>query len=699
MATGESNSNRRHLPRPFQATTGHPAEFIPPLLVFQAEKKALMLHEYWPIFLMSTSMDLRSISHQGLRWQQSLSIAILPPSGRSAALNASSAELSSNLERLSSGKRINHASDDAAGLAVASGLSVTTRVYTQAVRNVNDGISFLNVADGATSALKDILFRLRELSTQSSNGTFSNAQRQSIDKESQALQAEYGRILETTSFNGNRVFGSGDVVVQAGVGADAALLVKLSSAESMSNSMSKGDGTFQAKHSFGTGHVPQSVAVSDFNGDGVKDLVTNDFNNNTVNVLLGNGDGTFQANQSFGTPTPRSVAVGDFNGDGKSDLVTTDDSDSIANVLLGNGNGTFQANQSLGTGHTPESVAVSDFNGDGKGDLVTADYGSDTASVLLGNGNGTFQAKQSFGTGINPVFVAMGDFNGDGRSDLVTADYFGNTASVLLGNGNGSFQAKQSFGASVPRSVAVGDFNGDGKSDLVTTDDSDSIANVLLGNGNGTFQAKRDLGTGYNPWSVSVGDFNGDGLKDLVTADAVYDTASVLFGNGDGTFQAKQSLGTGHTPESVAVSDFNGDGVQDLVTADRDGDTVSVLLGNGTTTTTTTTTASGLQPITGVSLATQQDALSAQGQIDDYLESVNKVSSTIGTALSRFQIAAHVASSVADVSQAAEARITDADVAENSAALVRNQILQQAASAILAQANQQPALALTLLRD
>ena len=214
------------------------------------------------------------------------------------ALNASSAELSSNLERLSSGKRINHASDDAAGLAVSSTLNATARIHTQAARNVNDGISFLNVADGATSALKDILFRMRELSTQSSNGTFSNAQRQSIDKESQALQAEYGRILDTTSFNGIRVFGSGDVVVQAGVGADAALLVKLSSGESVS---SKGDGTFQAKQSFGTGSVPVSVAVGDFNGDGKSDLVTADDNGNTASVLLGNGNGTFQAKQSFGT--------------------------------------------------------------------------------------------------------------------------------------------------------------------------------------------------------------------------------------------------------------------------------------------------------------------------------------------------------------------------------------------------------------
>ena len=241
-------------------------------------------------------------------------------------------------------------------------------------------------------------------------------------------------------------------------------------------------------------------------------------------------------------------------------------------------------------------------------------------------------------------------------------------------------------------SVAVDDFNGDGKSDLVTADSASDTASVLLGNGDGTFQAKQFFGTGTWPWSVAVSDFNGDGKSDLVTANRLDDTASVLVGNGDGTFQAKQSFGSGSAPCDVAVGDFNGDGVKDLVTADRWGNTASVLLGNGTT-------VYGLQPITGVSLATQADALSAQGQIDDYLDSVNKVSGTIGTALSRFQIAAQTASSVADVSTAAEARITDADVADNSAALVRNQILQQAASAILAQANQQPALAVTLLRE
>ena len=180
----------------------------------------------------------------------------------------------------------------------------------------------MNVADGATSALKDILFRMRELSTQSSNGTFSDAQRQSIDKESQALQAEYGRILDTTSFNGIRVFGSGDVTVQAGFGAEAALLVNLSSNVTRA-ATGRRDVSGQAV--LGTGNEPCSVAVGDFNGDGRSDLVTADWRGSTASVLLGNGNGTFQAKQSFSTGgAPSSVAVADFNGDGKSDLVTAD---------------------------------------------------------------------------------------------------------------------------------------------------------------------------------------------------------------------------------------------------------------------------------------------------------------------------------------------------------------------------------------
>ena len=105
-----------------------------------------------------------------------------------------------------------------------------------------------------------------------------------------------------------------------------------------------------------------------------------------------------------------------------------------------------------------------------------------------------------------------------------------------------------------------------------------------------------------------------------------------------------------------------------------------------------------LQPITGVSLATQADAITAQGQIQGYQNGVSVVAGAIGAVLSRFQIAVQLTTSTADTYKDAEARITDVDVATDVATLVREQIVQQAATAMLAQANQQPALVLSLLR-
>ena len=148
------------------------------------------------------------------------------------SLQTATTDVSSLFERLSSGTRINHASDDPAGLAEASMLRTAGRVYTQATRNVNDSISFFNVADSATSALKNILDRMGELATQASNGVLSDTQRQALDEESQSLQAEYGRILTTAKFNGTNVFTTGDVATQAGFGAKAVILANISSGSS-----------------------------------------------------------------------------------------------------------------------------------------------------------------------------------------------------------------------------------------------------------------------------------------------------------------------------------------------------------------------------------------------------------------------------------------------------------------------------------
>jgi len=137
-------------------------------------------------------------------------------------LAQSSNELSSVFERLASGQRINRASDDAAGLAIADRLGADRRLWGQSIANINDGISALAIADGALGQRSGILARLAELAEQSSNGTFSNVQRGSLNTEYQSLLREMSRIGESTSFNGINLFDPNSPInLQVGVNGGA----------------------------------------------------------------------------------------------------------------------------------------------------------------------------------------------------------------------------------------------------------------------------------------------------------------------------------------------------------------------------------------------------------------------------------------------------------------------------------------------
>ncbi len=121
------------------------------------------------------------------------------------SLDKSSSLFEQSLSRLASGQRINRPSDDAAGLAIADSLGANARMYTQATRNINDGLSMLNIIDGALESQTSILTRLKELAQQSANGVFSNDQRGSISLEYRSLLQEFARIAETTKFNGKNL--------------------------------------------------------------------------------------------------------------------------------------------------------------------------------------------------------------------------------------------------------------------------------------------------------------------------------------------------------------------------------------------------------------------------------------------------------------------------------------------------------------
>lgn len=126
----------------------------------------------------------------------------LPSLNAQRNLTGSSQQLALSLQRLSSGLRINSAKDDAAGLAVAEGISSLVRGNTVAVRNANDGISVGQTAEGALGQISNNLQRIREIAVQSANGSISDTQRGNLQKEVDQLTQEISRITQTTNFNG-----------------------------------------------------------------------------------------------------------------------------------------------------------------------------------------------------------------------------------------------------------------------------------------------------------------------------------------------------------------------------------------------------------------------------------------------------------------------------------------------------------------
>jgi len=120
-------------------------------------------------------------------------------------LGVNNNRLALSVERISSGIRINRAADDAAGLAISVGLRSDVRALRQAVRNAGDGISLLNVTEGALNEQSGILIRLRELSSQAATGTVGSTERQTIQLEFTALRSELDRITATTEFNGAKL--------------------------------------------------------------------------------------------------------------------------------------------------------------------------------------------------------------------------------------------------------------------------------------------------------------------------------------------------------------------------------------------------------------------------------------------------------------------------------------------------------------
>ncbi len=593
-------------------------------------------------------------------------------------------------ESLSAGLRINSASDDAAGLSIATSLTFDARIQAAAIRNGNDGISQLSIAQGALDALMSLVTRQMELAEQaSSQGTLSTKQRSAMQSESDALTEEYNRVLTTTKFNDQRLFDPTRQASMIQLGEGTTNTIALDWGSDLYTSVSSGVGS--SSTSAAVGVLPRFIGTGDFNNDGRVDFVSSNRSDGTVSLSFGNGDGTFQASSviyNYGAGFSISeIVVRDNNNDGQEDIMIASPVGVLA--LYGNSNGTFQPIQTLTSG-LAQSIDFGDFNNDGLTDILQGTNSSGTNYVNLANGDGTYR-QLSITTRASNQQSTIADFNNDGRLDIVVPSN-GATLGITLymGNGDGTFSSEIALYAGNASEVQAGDFNRDGWTDLVGATNSGLL--LYLNDGSGTLVSQGFIGgAGFN---VEVADLNGDGFLDLASHNgpAGSSTAIVTYlGNGDGTFGSiTTGPNLGQQPRDIAFADLNGDGALDILTGTESVTSlVSVMLSAGIATTN--------KP--RLNIMSADDARASLTAARNTLQQVQSTLGKVGSLQSRLNVAISNLQSMSMNYKEAASRIMDVDVAAAASNLTRQKILGSIATSVLVQANAQPSLALQLLKS
>ncbi|WP_324673669.1 FG-GAP-like repeat-containing protein [Hymenobacter sp. GOD-10R] len=400
----------------------------------------------------------------------------------------------------------------------------------------------------------------------------------------------------TLSFNPTTDFKSGEIVF-ATVTASAQSTSGAAATPHIfqfTTAVSPSTGTFISRQEVPVGVQPVDLASGDLDGDGDPDLLTADFNSNTVSVRRNDGTGSFSGNQTIAFTAARSLALGDIDGDGDLDLVVGNYSPFrpttiTVSVRFNDGAGNFSGNQTIEAGAT--DVSLSDIDGDGDLDLLSgsSSYSDNTVSVRLNNGAGIFSGNQEVTVNGQPSSLATADVDNDGDLDLLTVNPSNSTVSIRLNNGQGTFSGTYYVTVTgTPVDIAAADVDGDGDLDFITANGNGAPTfpvfsrnvGVQLNNGNGTFAPAPDLVVNGYTTSVATADIEGDGDLDLLIS---YSNGVALrLNNGTGTFSGNQDVSTSAGPQRVIAVDVDNDGDLDLLTPNSTND-VSVRLNQNAT--------------------------------------------------------------------------------------------------------------------
>lgn len=605
-------------------------------------------------------------------------------------INSTSNALNTSMQRLSTGSRINSAKDDAAGLQISNRLTNQISGLNVAVRNANDGISLSQTAEGALQQSTNILQRIRDLAIQSANGSNSDADRAALQKEVSAQQAELTRIAETTTFGGRKLmdgsFGTSSFQVGSNAYETIDVTVKNASASAIGsyqvNSETGNTNTATAKlvnNNVGIlsdGTDPAAFVAPPLFSAGTLSVVGS---GQTADVKVGANDSAKALAEKFNgaiaglTATARTVFTAEVN-------VPTGDQNLNFSVTVGS-----ETVQMIGVTSTQDLADQLNSNAAKLGIKANVDDKGVLTVESSSGENVSFGAitKQGGGAaGLNAMKVNVQDAEGEYAETASSVDSNGGTivGSLQLNSPTAFAVAEKTDVKSTQTTVALRGF------------DEDAVFGITVGDKTVNFGAAGDA----EDIAVVLKALTDEGI-DASIQTAADDSKYILINGGAEEVEITNGGGT-FAAGGVEVSALQTDGSFSNATALTAAAIDAAEVGPAKTNQLFGEAKAELSNVNEIDISTADGAQRALAVVDNALAAIDSQRADLGAVQNRFDNTINNLQNISENASAARSRIMDTDYAAETANLSKNQVLQQAGTAILAQAKQLPQAVLSLLQ-
>lgn len=649
-------------------------------------------------------------------------------------LGITGTEVKSSTEKLSSGYRINRAADDAAGLAISEKMRKQIRGLDRAAANIEDGISFVQVADGALSEVHEMLQRINELAVQAANGTNSETDRQYIDDEVQQLKTEMQRVFETTSFNDRKIWDGEARPIRTVVGTTMAQSVRVatSSSQSFKSTNDNYDVIAYNGYTFRADAAGVSLSWTGYNGvdyetdkidwttlenQGYQFRIGDYFNTGNAELFDGNANPVFD----FG------VSLSVLAEATPSDIIRAIDNTTMRSSDSASMSSRFEDTAGNGKTYTGVSVYTTSI-------VYRATYAS---RANAGSGETGYDYDASCDSFLQPRAVA----SGGGNLNQIPENNTTNVATAEASSERWSFSFyMEGIGNVIATSTSFSYYASSDTADddenywwrWVKYSDGRKYKSSISRSGAGTLGGVMSALTGSKGsatpgllTSANGGDCDGGGVIHLsfdMNADNAYTygdgktsndvgsfTLTIRVNNQDTTQTVLKKINDALNPSTILDPYKNGtggathyvyaSGVKEALVSinkyklDYHYDDVELKIHSGANVEDKIPIRYELLRLETLGIAdtnvlTQESATDAIDEIADAIALVSRQRSRFGAYQNRMEHSYHINRNVEENTQAAESQIRDTDMAKEMVNHSNNQVLQQAGQSMLAQANQ-----------